>query len=170
MPSRTLKDIKVGDRVWVSHDHDKMIRLVVRLTPKQIVVDWPWGDKTRRFYRGKKSRYGDHLSYREIGYIGWRSSEIQAIATIAECENYDAEQEEKKQQAIAAMETRKQREAQLEELRKLFGRRMVEIYESHNTKGTEWKADIYLTTQGVVKLATLLNDLTDEELPSWGEA
>src|ERR1044071_7643483 len=92
--SRTLKDIKVGDRVWISAQYggsDKHeIRTIKRLTPTQIILDGQW-EKYNRYQRGKSSRYGAH----EPTYygIGMSSGRITGMATKAECEQWDAEQE-----------------------------------------------------------------------------
>lgn len=167
MGTRALKDVQVGDRVWVEDDRRRIICTVTRLTAKQIVTDWPWGKNGARFWRGQKTRYGDELHYRKIGYSGWYSSEIQGIATKAECEKYDAEQEAQRQKAAAEADARDRRENHRNELNNLFGDRMVSVYEGHHDKAAEWLVRVSLTTQGVIKLAALLEALTPEELPSW---
>lgn len=167
MSNRGLQDIKVGDRVWVSHDNGRIICTVKKLTPKQIVVDWPWGKDGARFYRGAPSRYDKEPHYRKIGYSGWHSSEIQSITTRVECEKYDAEREAGRQRAAADTEARQQRENHCDQLNALFGKRMAHVSESHHIESVEWTVQVNLTTQGVIKLAALLESLTAEELPSW---
>lgn len=165
--SRGLNDIKVGDRLWIDYDRDRIICTVLKLTPKQVVVDWPWGKDGARFYRGKLSRYDKQPHWRKIGYSGWHGSEIQAIATKAECQQYDAKQEERKRNAANQAQIRADKEAFRENLRALFGDRMIGVGEAHHTPGVEWEVRIYLTTDGVRKLPELLTALTADELPSW---
>ncbi|HTG95735.1 MAG TPA: hypothetical protein VL866_24250 [Pyrinomonadaceae bacterium] len=167
MRRANLKNIKEGDRVWVDYDRKQIICTVVRLTPKQVVTDWPWGKDGARFYRGKLSRYDKQPHYRKIGYSGWYGSEIQAIATKSQCAEYDAAQEQRKQEAERETLARQEKEAHRGKLNALFGKRMVCVYESHHNKSAEWLVHVSLTTQGVIKLAALLEALTMQELPSW---
>jgi len=162
-----LKNVKVGDRVWVDYDRRRIICTVLKLTPTQVVTDWPWGKDVTRFSRGKPSRYDKEPHYRKIGYSGWYGCEIQAIATKAQCEQYDAEREAKKQKAAAATEAKRLEEEHRNRLNDLFGKRMVSVYESHHIENVEWTVHLHLTTQGVIKLAALVEALTSEELPSW---
>jgi hypothetical protein len=162
MANNALKNVKVGDRLWISYDNGRIICTVLKLTPTQVVTDWPWGKDVARF-----SRYDHEPHWRKIGYSWWYGSEIEAVATKAQCAEYDAKQEEIKAKAAAESEARQQREARRGELSALFGNRMVGVYEGHHIKGVEWTVHVSLTTQGVIKLAALLGALTVDELPGW---
>ncbi len=167
--TKQLSKIAVGDRVWIKTDYKRIICLVRRLTPTQILVDWPWASKGQRFERGKKSRYGNDLTYWAIGYHGFCTPEIQAIATASECEQYDAQVKAEAEEVAARTSERKEKERHRDELGSLFGRRMVSVSEAHHVRGTEWHLNIYLTTEGVTKIARLIDALSAEELPSWEE-
>src|SRR5687767_12350668 len=99
--ARTLKDIKVGDRIWISAQYGNKergtLRAVVRLTPTQIILDGV--EKYSRYQRGKRSRYSSHTGIPEFTYygIGGASGRITAIATAQEAVAWDAEKERERQ-------------------------------------------------------------------------
>lgn len=173
--NRGLKDIKVGDRVWITNHYQKrVLRTVKKLTPTQIVVENWNGASIERFERGKPPSYphlDPSLTYRQIAYYGFGSSpEITRIATKAECKQWDAEQEQKRIAAEAAEVERKRKESLREELNALFGRRKVSISEAHHQDDVQWQATVYLTEDGVRRLAVLLDTLSAIQLPSWDTA
>jgi hypothetical protein len=164
--SRTLTDIKVGDRVWVSgkYSGQDKIKTVKRLTPKQIILDGKY-EQYNRYHRGKPSRYDPYEpTYHGVGMSDGR---IMRFATKVEYEKWDKEAAVSAEKALAATEKRKQKEAMRSELRGLFDGRMVSVSESCHTPNAEWDVGLKLTEGGVRKLAELITDLTPEQLPSW---
>ena len=163
--NRTLNQVKAGDRVWVDeigkvNGRDRSLRTVVKLTPTQIVVDCPWGrDRTERFQRGKAPRF-PHLdrspTYYQIGHAGWYTPEIQRIATVAECAQWDVDQETRKLQQEDAAAQRKAREDKRDDLNKLFGASAY-VQDAHNNTAGEWQVSIYTDEQGVRQLAEYLS-------------
>lgn len=164
--ARDLKDIRVGDRVWVSakrgNNERESLKTVVKLTPTTILLDGL--PQYNRYQRGKKSRYGDEWTYYGIGMS---DGSVTFIATRQECAEWDAAQQAQKEKAEADARARAEKEALRDELRGLFDGRMVGIGEAYHTPGAEWNVSLYLTIEGVRKLPELLKALTAEELPSW---
>lgn len=166
---RGLQGVRVGQRVWVNGQYasDRCIQTVVRLTPSQIITDWSWGDKIKRFQRGKKSRYTDDLNYYEIGSYGFSRRELDRIATKSECEQYDLEQAQNREVAAKELEARQRKANKQEELRALFGARRVSLGEAYHVNGAEWKVDLYLTEAGVHRLVEIISTFPLEELGEW---
>lgn len=168
--SRALQNIKVGDRVWIKGNYDPVLHTVTKLTPTQIIVENRNNNGVDRFQRGKPSRYGrlgHEATYYQIGYHGFDLPEIKRIATEAECETWDAEQEQKRLDAEAAAAKRKRQDELKEQLNALFGKRKVSISNSYHQDDVQWQATLYLTEDGVRRLAMLIEQLSPEQLPSW---
>jgi hypothetical protein len=159
-----LEAIKVGDRVWISAPYggeDKgEIKTVKRLTPTQIILDGQY-EQYNRYHRGKPSRYGSH----EPTYYGIGSSDgrITAIATKAECEQWDAEQERKR---LAASEAQVKREAD-EQKRIVLNSLLPEkasISGPHSNSWGEWQISIYATEDEVREIAARLHGMLSAPL------
>lgn len=167
MARRSLKDIKVGDRVWVSsgHGNDRdRIQPVVRLTPTQIVLDGYYtggaSSEFNRYQRGKKSRYSDDLRYGQIGSGMW-GSEITSIATEGERARWDAEQEAKRQKADAAKQESERIEAKRLELSGLFNPAHFYLRHDANNKAGAWMAQVWLPDEAAVReLAARINEMS----------
>lgn len=158
--SKQLKDIAVGDRVWVcssiSHKPER-IQTVARLTPTLIILDGHYTGgascEFNRYHRGKKSRYSDHLSYSQTSNLSWRS-EILSIATADECAKWDAKQAAKAEADAAFQRERKAKEEKRNELSALFSDH-INVSES----GDSWDVTVYgLTEEQVKRLAAILNE------------
>lgn len=111
-----LKDIKVGDRVWISNRYGSnraQILTVVRLTPTQIHL----GDYKAKYKRGVPSRHGGEPSYWRIGSLG---GAITSIATEQECAKWDADIERGKQALAKRQTDAKTAEIKRGELTSLF--------------------------------------------------
>lgn len=156
--SRTLAEIKVGDRVWISAKwggSDKgEIKTVKRLTSTQIILDGQY-EQYNRYQRGKKSRYGDELTYYGIGRSDGR---ITGIATRDECARWDAEQDRKRQAQAEAEAQRKADKALCAELQSLLPEKASVSGPYRNTWG-EWRINIYATEAEVREVATRLQGI-----------
>lgn len=160
--SRTLEDVKVGDRVWISAKWgggDKgAIKTVKRLTPSQIILDGTH-EKYNRYQRGKPSRFrGEDPTYYGIGMATGR---ITGIATSVECEKWDAEQERKRLAAEEAQRGREVDEAKREELRALLPTKGGVDGPFNNTWG-EWRVSFYATEDEVRRIAERVQGVLTE--------
>jgi hypothetical protein len=159
MSSNSLATIKVGDRVWLSAPWgggDKgEIRTVKRLTPSQIILDGKH-ERYNRYQRGKPSRYSNH----EPTYygIGMASGSITGVATKAECEQWDAEQERKRVAAAKAQAQRDADEHKKNELNALLPAKASVSGPHRNTWG-EWQIGIYATESEVREVARRLQGM-----------
>lgn len=150
--SRGLENIKVGDRVWISAKWgggDKgEIKTIKRLTPTQIILEGQY-EKYNRYQRGKPSRYNDEPTYYGIGMA---DGSITGIATQAECEKWDAEQERKRLAAESEQARREANEKKCEELRALLPTKAGIDGPNKNTWG-EWRVTFYATEDEVRRIA-----------------
>lgn len=154
-----LATIKAGDRVWISAPYggsDKgEIKTVKRLTPTQIILDGKF-EQYNRYRRGRPSRYGDH----EPTYhgIGMSSGRITAVATKAECERWDAEQERKRLAQVEAESKQVADEKKRQELSAMLPPKASVDGPYRNTWG-EWRIGIYATEAEVVEVARRLQGI-----------
>lgn len=160
--SRTLKDIKVGDRVWVSAPWgggDKgEIKTVRRLTPSQIILEGQY-EKYNRYQRGKSSRFNGH----EPTYygIGMASGSLTGIATATECERWDSKQEQKRLAEEQAERKRAAEQAKCRELQALLPTKGGVDGPHSNTWG-EWRVSFYATEDEVRQLAECVRGIFSE--------
>lgn len=160
--SQTLKNVKVGDRVWVSAawgGGDKgAIKTIKRLTPSQIILEGG-NDKYNRYQRGKPSKYNGH----EPTYygIGMASGRITGVATTTECARWDAEQEQKRLAAEEAQQKREADEAKEAELRALLPTKGGVDGPYKNTWG-EWRVTFYATEDEVRRIAEQVRGILTE--------
>jgi len=157
--SRTLKEIKVGDRVWISARYgggDKgEIKTVKRLTPTQIILDGAY-EQYNRYQRGKPSRYNGH----EPTYygIGMSSGAITGLATKAECKAWDADVAKQREAQEEAKRKRSADEARAVELQALLPAKARISGPSQNTWG-EWSVTIYATEDEVREIGKRLEGI-----------
>ncbi len=158
--AKTLKDIKVGDRVWISAryggDERGTLKTVVRLTPTQIILDGI--EKYNRYQRGKPSRYGNH----EPSYYGIAGADgrITLIATAEESTKWDAKKERERQDLADRIAKQEQIETKRREMESLF--RAEHVYVEHDPRNQAgqfvvriWRKD----EDAVRELAAKVNEL-----------
>jgi len=170
MPTRDLKDIKIGDRVWVSERYTGErgdLLTVKHLTPTQVHLS---GFKNK-FQRGTQVKWSKEPSWRGIGFT---RGQILSIATPEECAAWDANIAQQQ----AAMDARKQQAAEAAtkraELTALFpaceeGNRGTQVTDA-SWGNWDYRAGRYdvtfhgLTESEVRQMATAWNPLpTDSE-------
>lgn len=158
---KELKDIEVGDRVWVGTYNfpRSVIQVVARLTPAQIILDGRYSEGAKsqynRYQRGKLSRAGSYRSYNQI-HGGFSGDQITAVATEDECAKWDAKQERQRAEREATQAEKDRREAKRQKLESLFGDN-VNVSRTHNNKTVEWEVVIYLRSEKEVRrLAELI--------------
>ncbi len=145
-----MKHIKSGDRVWVGTERygTKSIRIVSRVTPTQIVIDWNGNGSYLTRYK------------RDNGYAigaGYLRDNIMRVATPAQCAKWDAKQ-------LAEQEAREREEARQQalesirlELAALFGDSATvskEQWGNEDMRSGKWTVEFhFLTEDGVRELA-----------------
>jgi hypothetical protein len=144
MSEKKLANIEVGSRVWLADyygERRRDLKTVAKLTPTQIVLDNGW-------------RY-----YRSNGYaIGRSLYKIIAAATPEECARHDAERAEEKRAEAERRAESEAREAKHIELNDLFGEN-VHVQSTHTNEAGEWQVCMYLSEEGVRKLAELTKNM-----------
>lgn len=156
---RTLADVQVGDRVWVSAKWgggDKgEIKTVKRLTPKQIILDGYY-EQYNRYHRGKPSRFSPY----EPTYYGIGMSDgcITGIATADECAQWDTEQERRRLEQSKAEAKRTADETKRKELDDLLPRK-AGVSGPHRNAWGEWSISIYASESEVREIAERLRGM-----------
>jgi hypothetical protein len=155
MSKNGLTNIKAGDRVWISAKwgggEKGELKTVKRLTPTQIILEGQY-EKYNRYQRGKPSRCRDEPTYYGIGMA---SGSITCIATKAECEWWDAEQERKRLAQVEAEAKRDADERKKQELNSLLPKKANVDGPYRNTWG-EWRVTIMATETEVQEIAERL--------------
>jgi hypothetical protein len=117
--------MKVGDRVWSTLSSSVkrvvVLRTVTKVTGTQIHLG------LSAFWKIKSKR-----PYRYIGKGVSGNNSLLRVATLEECQQWDAEQIEKENQRNRNREITEKREALRQELASLFQSELVEVHDSYD--------------------------------------
>ena len=145
-------EIKAGDRVWIGSHYGQRhygIRLVEKVTPKQIVVNWhnDGGSYRKRYKRDSGSEIAG----------GWRAKRITGIATKSECAKFDAEQRAMKLASEAKEKADSDRAALRTELEAMFAT-PTNVSDGYNNDGTFRLELVGLTAGRIREIAKILEE------------
>lgn len=155
-----LKNIKVGDRVWVgdsSYPRKDGIQTVSRLTNTLVILTRYGCDYSTEF-----DRYNRHTGYQTANLM-WKAH-ISAVATPREVAAFEAEETKKAAESKTREEAKQALEAKIASLQSNFtDSNYIHVSQSHDSRlngGEGFDVRLYaLTEVQIVKLAELVKGL-----------